>query len=514
MSITTKELRLILGDQLNQQHSWFTKKDPSVLYVLMEIRSETDYVVHHIQKVLAFFSAMRQFANWLELNGHRVHYIRLDDTNNQHQFGTNLLVLQKKHQAISLVYQLPDEYRVDQELKQLELVLNIPVSVVDTEHFLTTRTTLRDHFEGKKTFLMESFYRMIRRKTGFLMEGEMPVTGRWNYDAENRSGYKANIHPPSIPDLRTEVGNLLEVLKTQNIKTMGSLEGTILHWPTSRQSALLVLHHFCENLLPYFGQFQDMMSAQEPFLFHSRLSFAMNVKLISPSEVCEAAIAAWQKNQAKISVAQVEGFVRQVAGWREYVRGVYWAKMPDYALLNYFDAKRPIPSWFWNGETRMNCLKHAIGQSLSEAYAHHIQRLMVTGAFLLLAGIDPNDSDAWYLGIYIDALEWVEMPNTRGMSQFADGGIVGTKPYAGSSNYIDKMSNYCKTCFYDRKKKHGDRACPFNSLYWNFYQRNRLLLEKNPRIGMAYITWDKFSSEEQKALITQATHYLQTIDTL
>ncbi len=514
MSTTPIQLRLILGDQLNAKHSWFSKKEDHVVYVLMEIRSETDYVVHHIQKILAFFSAMRQFASWLENKGHRVHYIKLDAVENKQNFTANLEQLKQQYQAKSIAYQYPDEYRLDRELQELETVLNIPVSVVESEHFLTTRSTLKNHFEGKKTYLMESFYRMIRRQTGYLMQGNEPLTGRWNYDAENRSGFKANVHPPPIPDTSYPIGDLLELIAQQGIQTIGKQNGTHLNWPTTRADALRLVAHFCEFLLPYFGQYQDMMSVQEPFLFHSRLSFALNIKLISPAEVCEAAIAAWQKNQEYISIAQVEGFVRQIAGWREYVRGIYWAEMPEYALLNFFNAKRSLPSWFWNGETQMNCLKQAIGQSLNEAYAHHIQRLMVTGAFALLAGIDPNEVDAWYLGIYIDALEWVEMPNTRGMSQFADGGIVGTKPYAGSSNYIDKMSNYCKTCFYDRKKKHGERACPFNSLYWNFYQQNRKLLEKNPRIGMAYVTWDKFPHEEQQALIKQATHYLNTINTL
>jgi len=264
--------------------------------------------------------------------------------------------------------------------------------------------------------------------------------------------------------------------------------------------------------LIHFGQYQDAMTTWDPFLFHSRLSFSLNTKMISPLEVVRKVETYWESHQDEVSISQVEGFVRQIIGWREYMRGIYWAKMPEFAELNFFGHERPLPSWYWTGNTKMNCLSKSISQSLEHAYAHHIQRLMVTGNFALLAGIDPAALDEWYLGIYIDAIEWVEITNTRGMSQFADGGIVGTKPYVSSANYIQKMSNYCGQCAYDAKKKTGHGACPFNSLYWNFYEVNRSKLQKNPRIGMAYRTLDKMSNK--KELLAQAAEYLDKIETL
>jgi deoxyribodipyrimidine photolyase-related protein len=256
------------------------------------------------------------------------------------------------------------------------------------------------------------------------------------------------------------------------------------------------------------------MHTKHPFLFHSRLSFSLNVKHLSPQEVVDAAIAAFRKKKGAISLAQIEGFVRQIAGWREFMRGVYWSHMPRYKTLNVLGATRPLPHYFWDGETKMNCVHHAVSQSLVEGYAHHIQRLMVTGNFSILSGIDPDQVDAWYLGIYIDALEWVQLPNTRGMSQFADGGIVGTKPYTSSAQYINKMSNYCSGCFYAYKEKIGSKACPFNSLYWDFLIRNEKTLSKNPRIGMGYQLLNKMADSDKKAIVKQAKDVLQRLEEL
>jgi deoxyribodipyrimidine photolyase-related protein len=277
---------------------------------------------------------------------------------------------------------------------------------------------------------------------------------------------------------------------------------------------LEVLDYFCQNFLKHFGDYEDAMHTDEKFLFHSRLSFAMNSKMLSPNEVIEKVIVFYHQNETEISLSQVEGFVRQILGWREYIRGVYWGKMPDYGTQNYFEHTTALPKWFWTGKTKMNCMKNAIHQSLDFAYAHHIQRLMITGNFALLAGVHPNEVDAWYLGIYIDAIEWVEITNTRGMSQFADGGIVGTKPYVSSATYINKMSSYCTGCFYDKSKKTGDKACPFNSLYWNFYDKHEAKLAKNPRIGMMYNVWRKMQPTAKAELLEQADFYLKNINNL
>jgi len=296
------------------------------------------------------------------------------------------------------------------------------------------------------------------------------------------------------------------------VSTLGTLDAEAFVWPTSRKESLELLDHFCEHLLVHFGSYQDALTTWDPYLFHSRLSFSLNCKMISPLEVVQTVEAYWSKNQDLIGIAQVEGFIRQIIGWREYMRGIYWAKMPEFAQLNYFGHDRKLPDWFWTGNTKMNCLSQSVHQSLDLAYAHHIQRLMVTGNFSLLAGIHPDEVDRWYLGIYIDAIEWVEITNTRGMSQFADGGIVGTKPYVSSANYIKKQGNYCGSCAYQADKKTGEGSCPFNSLYWHFHARNRELLEKNPRIGMVYRTWDKMGN--QQAILAQAEAYLLDIEQL
>ena len=510
-----KNLRLVLGDQLNASHSWFKTIDSNTTYVLMEMRQETDYVAHHIQKIIAFFLSMRTFAAERRAEGHTVIYLTLDDAENKQSLIENLLVLIEKENFTHFEYLLPDEYRLDAQLKAFCETLSINSQSVDSEHFMSERHELAEFFKGKKTFLMESFYRSMRKKHGVMVDAKNePWTGQWNYDADNRSPFPKN-HVATAPLLFSkDVSDLLAMIQAQGVKSIGTVNAKDFIWPTSRAEALTLMNFFMKECLPLFGKFQDAMTTDGWSLYHSRISFAMNAKIVSPKEVIDAAIAAWNQNQERISFAQLEGFVRQIIGWREYMRGVYWAKIPDYQTLNYFNHTRKLPDWFWSGETKMACLKHAIGQSLNYAYAHHIQRLMVTGNFALLAGIHPDDLDKWYLGIYIDAIEWVEITNTRGMSQFADGGIVGTKPYVSSANYIDKMSTYCKTCFYDKTQKLGDKACPFNSLYWHFYDRHVDKLAKNPRIGMMYQTWKKMDETAKAQIVEQAERNLERIESL
>jgi deoxyribodipyrimidine photolyase-related protein len=346
------------------------------------------------------------------------------------------------------------------------------------------------------------------------MEDDAPIGDRWNFDAENRKKLPAGVKPPPPLEFLRDVTDIVSLLKVSGVSTIGSVDPHRFGWPVTRKESLAVLKYFCEKLLPHFGSYQDAMHTDHRFLFHSRLSFSLNLKLLSPIEVVRAAIEAWQKSKGGISLQQVEGFVRQIAGWREFMRGVYWTHMPSFKELNFLGAQRSLPGYFWSGKTKMNCVRHAVEQSLEDSYAHHIQRLMVTGNFAILAGINPDEVDAWYLGIYADALEWVQLPNTRGMSQFADGGIVGTKPYTSSAQYINKMSNYCSGCFYNFKEKFGERGCPFNSLYWDFLIRHRDQLEKNPRIGMGYRLLDKMSSKDSKALQERAAQVLADIETL
>lgn len=509
-----KTLRLILGDQLNHQHSWFSKKEKNIIYVLMEMRQETDYVKHHIQKVVAFFSAMEAFAKHLESEGHQVIYWKLDDKKNKQNLTNNLSNLFQENNITHFEYQFPDEYRLDEQLKKICEEINISSQAVDSEHFMSTRYELGDFFEGKKTYLLESFYRNMRRRYNLMMDGDQPVTGKWNYDKENRKKLPKDHVPVKPLVFEKNITPIHQRIVNAEIKTIGNIDSENFIWATTRKESLVLLDFFITKCLHLFGTYQDAMTPHYWTLYHSRISFSMNVKLLSPLEVVTAAISYWKKHPEVISISQIEGFVRQIIGWREYMRGVYWAKMPEFANLNFLNHNNTLPKYFWTGKTKMHCVRHAVQQSLDYAYAHHIQRLMVTGNFALLAGISPDELDEWYLGIYIDAIEWVEITNTRGMSQFADGGIVGTKPYVSSANYIDKMSHYCKTCFYNKKEKIGTHACPFNSLYWHFYDRHRDKLEKNPRIGMAYRLWNKMDGEKRADILQQADTYLKNLENL
>ncbi len=517
MSDSKKEikiLRLILGDQLNHEHSWFKTVDSNITYVLMELREETDYTHHHIQKVIGFFAAMQNFANELIQKKHQVIYISINDVSNLQSFEKNIIYLISKYQFTQFEYQLPDEYRLDKCFKSFINNLTINHKVVDSEHFLGTRHELYDFFKGKKTYIMESFYRYMRKKHHILMNGNDPLTGKWNYDEDNRKKLPLN-HKPTLPLMfNNDVNHILNEIKKTNITTIGTIDAKNFIWPVNREQSLALLNFFVEECLPLFGTYEDAMTPNDWSLYHSRLSFSMNTKMLSPAEVISKAIDEWKKRPTHIEFNQLEGFIRQIIGWREYMRGIYWLKMPEFATMNYFNHQNKLPSWYWTGNTKMHCLSHSIKQSLKYGYAHHIQRLMVTGNFALLAGVHPNEVDTWYLGIYIDAIEWVQITNTRGMSQFADGGIIGTKPYVSSATYIDKMSHYCKTCYYKKTIKTGDKACPFNSLYWNFYDKHEKLLSKNPRIGMMYNVWKKMEAESKAQLLKQAEYYLMHINEL
>ncbi len=512
--IKYETLRLILGDQLNPLHSWFSQKEEKVLYVLMEIRTETDYAWHHIQKATAFFAAMERFADHLKLEGHNVKYIRLDDTENLQSFDANCAKLIQLHGISRFEYQQPDEYRVNTILENFCKSLEIASDVVDSAHFYTTRHEVGTFFEGKKMLLMENFYHYIRKKHDILMKGGVPEGNTWNFDADNRKKLPKNHVPPPPLLFNNDVSAAHDRIVKAGVFTIGSINPKALPWPLDRRQALELLQYFNEHCLPLFGTFQDAMDNNYWSLYHSRLSFAMNTKILSPHEVVDAAVAAWRDDPKGIALNQIEGFVRQIVGWREYMRGVYWMLMPGLETENFFGHTRKLPGWYWTGDTKMNCLKRAIGNSLEHAYAHHIQRLMITGNFALLAGVDPDEVDQWYLGIYIDALQWVEITNTRGMSQYADGGKIATKPYTGSANYINKSSNYCEKCYYDKSKRVGEKACPFNSLYWHFHDRHRDKLFHNPRIGFVYKLWEKMAGEDRAATLEQAEVYLKDIEKL
>ncbi|WP_323846594.1 cryptochrome/photolyase family protein [Microbulbifer magnicolonia] len=507
-----KTLRLLLGDQLNHKHSWYRNDDDDTLYFIAEMRQETDYVKHHIQKVVAFFEAMENFADWLRARGKRVIHWRLDKPDNTQHLGKNIARLVQRHGIEKFEYQLPDEYRLDRQLKQLADDLSIDCEAFDSEHFLTSRDELAAFFDGKQSLLMESFYRYMRRKHDLLMNGDEPEGGQWNYDQRNRKKWKGRPAIPHERGFRKDVRKTLQRIEGAGVKTFGEIDPQHFSWPTTREDCLTVLRYFCEHLLIHFGDYQDAMDPEQVYLFHSRLSFAMNSKLLHPREVIDAVIEHWQHNKATISINEVEGYVRQILGWREYMRGVYWREMPGYARCNRLGNHMELPEFYWSADTRMNCLHHAIKNSLEHAYAHHIQRLMITGNFALLIQVHPDQVDAWYLGIYIDAIEWVEITNTRGMSQFADGGLVATKPYISSGSYIHKMSNYCEGCRYKVQEKFGEDACPFNSLYWNFLVEKREHFEHNPRMAMMLSLLDKMESGELEALRARAKRIIRCPD--
>ena len=506
-------LRLILGDQLNPLHSWFASPREDVRYVMMEIRQETDYVLHHAQKILAIFAGMRDLCRQLRAAGHEVTYLAIDDPHNRHTLSGNLLQLVETLGATSLEYQAPDEWRLDDELARLALASGVPVRRVDSEHFYTGRDEVARLFAGRKSWLMETFYRQMRLRYGVLLDAaRQPLGGQWNFDHDNRQPWRGQ--PPEPPDGRPRHDHsaLWQAVQAAGVRSVGEPEAEALAWPLNRAEALQQLEVFIDTALPHFGDFQDAMSSQASRLFHSMLSFALNSKMLGPREVVDRAQEAYAAGHAPL--AAVEGFIRQILGWREYVRGVYWARMPGYAELNVLGHSTPLPVWFWTGHTRMRCLSLALGQTLQTAHAHHIQRLMVIGNFALLAGLDPQAVHRWYLGVYVDAFEWVELPNTLGMSQFADGGLLATKPYVSSAAYIDRMGDYCKGCAYDRKQRLGEGACPFNALYWDFFDRHAPTLQKNPRIGMAYRQLERMTPEALQALRERATALRRNLDTL
>lgn len=506
-------LRLVLGDQLNPIHSWFNTVRDDVVYTFMEVRQETDYVHHHAQKIIAIFAGMRAMADALARSGHRVHYLAIDDPANTQSIPGNLDRLRDQYGASAFEYQAPDEWRLDQQLADYAAGLPCRAAMVDSEHFLTSRDEAQRIFAGRRQWLMEYFYRQMRLVHKVLVEADgKPAGGQWNYDHDNRKPWRGT--PPEPHDTRAQHDHtaLWETIRASGAASFGRPDAARIVWPQDRSEALEHLDAFIQHGLPHFGDYQDAMSSKASRLFHSMLSFALNTKMLHPREVIAEAEDAWRAGHAPLHA--VEGFIRQILGWREYVRGVYWAHMPGYGEHNVFGHSQALPSWFWDGKTRMNCLRHAIGQSLDDAHAHHIQRLMVIGNFALLAGLDPHQVHQWYLGVYVDAFEWVEMPNTIGMSQFADGGLLATKPYVSSAAYIDRMSDYCKGCQYDKKARLGKDACPYNALYWDFFDRHAERLSGNQRLGMVYRNLEKMDDGARADFRAHAASLRERLDEL
>ncbi|HEY9173345.1 MAG TPA: cryptochrome/photolyase family protein [Verrucomicrobiae bacterium] len=511
MKPATRNLVLVLGDQLDERSSAFDGFDAQTDAVWMaEVDEESTHIWSHQARIAMFLAAMRHFRETLRIRGIRVFYRQLDDRENQHTFSGELAAIIARLRPEKLIVVQPGEWRVEQSLRQTARTAGVELEIRPDRHFLCSREEFAAHAATRRQLRMEFFYREMRRKHRVLMQGDEPVGGAWNFDAENRRNFGKDgapeICPPRAfpPDALTR--EVLALVARRFAKHPGRLD--YFDWPVSRAQAQAALADFIEHRLPQFGTYQDAMwtSAGElanqvrrdAFLFHSRLSAALNLKLLDPREVIAAAEAAYRSGRAPL--ASVEGFIRQILGWREYVRGVYWEFMPAYAQRNVLDARVDLPAFYWTGATDMNCLRVVIGQTLEFGYAHHIQRLMVTGLFALLLGVKPQAVHEWYLAVYVDAIEWVELPNVLGMSQYADGGVMASKPYVATGKYIQRMSNYCAGCRYDPAQATGERACPFTTLYWDFLLRHEKLLARNQRMTMQMKNLVRLSAEQRDTI--------------
>ena len=503
-------LRLILGDQLNHQLASLRDINIETDIVLMaEVGAEVTYVKHHKRKIAFLFAAMRHFAEALRGDGISVIYRRLDDPDNGGSLESEVKRAIAAHKIAKLVVTMPGEYRLMEIMKRWHSSLGIAVELREDDRFLCSLDRFASWADGRRQLRMDFFYRDMRRDHNILMDGGEPIGGKWNFDGDNRESPKAGmVIPPPLQfapdDITTEV---LGLVATRCVDHFGELDD--FGFAVTRQQALAVLDHFIDQRLPDFGRYQDAMLLDEPWVYHSHIGFYLNAGLLLPAEAIAAAEAAYHSGHAPLN--SVEGFIRQILGWREFVRGIYWLKMPGYADLNFFEADRDLPEFFWTGNTKMLCMAQAVDATRKYAYAHHIQRLMVLGNFALLAGLAPAQVNAWFLIVYADAYEWVELPNVSGMVLFADGGYLASKPYAAGGAYINRMSNYCRDCHYKVSQKNGAAACPFNYLYWDFLIRNRDKLKDNARLGMMYRSLDRMDETKIAAIRDDADQFLASL---
>ncbi|OLP42443.1 cryptochrome/photolyase family protein [Rhizobium oryziradicis] len=508
----TRTLHLVMPDQLSQSLSALRDYDPAEGVVLIcETMAEATNVPHHKKKLAFLFASMRHFAEELTSQGFHVRYVQLEDADNS---GNVLGEIERAVRALGtsrLVATRPGSYEMINVLKAVRADLGIAVDLREDGRFLSTIREFAAWAEGKKQLRMEFFYREMRKKHQILMEQDgKPTGGVWNFDKENRKPPKKGLTSPKrISHRKSAITQaVLDMVEARFAGHFGKLRP--FHFAVTRPQALLELDHFIDHVLPDFGDYQDAMVVGEPYLFHSLLASYLNVGLLLPLEICRAAEEAYHQGRAPLNA--VEGFIRQILGWREYIRGIYWHLMPHYGQRNSLQAERPLPAFYWTGKTEMACVAEAVHHTCDHAYSHHIQRLMITGNFALLAGLNVKEVQDWYLAVYSDAFEWVEMPNTLGMALFGDGGIVASKPYAASGKYINRMSNSCSTCRYDPAETIGDCACPFNALYWDFLDRHRNLFQSNQRMPYVYAAWDKFTPERQQAIREQAAKALNAIN--
>jgi deoxyribodipyrimidine photolyase-related protein len=508
---STRHLRFVLGDQLSLSVSSLRGADRETDVILMaEALDECTYVRHHVKKIAFLLSAMRHFAAALEADGFRVDYRRLDDAGNAGSFKGELAAAVKRHRPDRVIVTEPGEWRVREDMLSWEDDSDVPVEIRPDDRFVCPIPDFARWADGRKTLRMEYFYREMRRKTGLLLDdsGE-PEGGKWNFDSENRSKLPKGIRPPEPARFEPNgaTREVIELVGARFPDHFGELEP--FWFAVAGADAVRAFDRFVDTALPLFGDYQDAMKQGEKTLYHAVIGLYLNAGLLDPLEVCRRVEAEYRAGRVPLNSA--EGFIRQIIGWREYIRGIYWLRMPEYAETNFFGAHRPLPDFYWTGETDMNCLRQCIGQTKQEAYAHHIQRLMVTGNFALLAGVEPKAVCEWYLLVYADAYEWVELPNTHGMALFADGGVLASKPYASSGKYMDRMSDYCRHCRHDVKQATGPDACPFNFLYWNFLAVNADRLSRNPRMAMMYRTLGRMNEDRVAAMKKQAAEFIDKV---
>ena len=500
-----RHLVLVLGDQLNEDSAAFDGFDrESDAVLMMEVAEEASYIPQHKIRLTLFFSAMRHFRQVLEDKGLRVHYVELEDHDNRGSFGEEISRWVHETRPAKLVLSKPGDHRVEAAIRKAAKSLGCDLEIRPDRHFLCDLEDFRRHAEGRRSLLLETFYREMRRRHSVLMQGDDPIGGQWNFDKDNRESFgkagPGHVKAPRSFQLDDVTRSVIEMVERRFPKSPGTLES--FDYPVTGDQARDALRDFVEHRLSRFGTYQDAMVTGHPYLYHSRLSCVLNLHLLDPREAIEAAVKALEDAQAPINA--VEGFVRQILGWREFIRGVYWLKMPDYAELNTLDAELPMPAFMWTGETEMNCVKQSVGQLIEHAYAHHIQRLMVLGLFAMLLGVKPHEVHRWHMSMYADAIDWVSLPNVLGMSQHGDGGIVGSKPYSASGSYIDRMSDYCAGCRYNPKAATGDKACPFTTLYWDFLSRNRQRIRGNHRMGFQLKNLDRKDDGELRAIRRRA----------
>jgi len=496
----------VLGDQLTLDLAAIKRANKSKDVIIMaEVDAEAEYVKHHPKKIAFIFSAMRHFADTIKASGWRVLYSKIDDPQNSHNIIGEVLRYAEKVEANELFVTKPGEWRL------IELLENTPlkVSIIEDDRFIASHAEFENWAHDKKALRMEFFYREMRRKTGLLMDGDKPTGGKWNFDQENRKSPPKEIITTETTIFKHDeiTEDVLALVNERYSSHFGEIYP--FNYAVTPEDANIILDKFIQHSLPFFGDYQDAMMLDEPFLYHALISLYLNTGLLDPLETCRKVEEAFINGDAPLNA--VEGFIRQIIGWREYIRGIYFLKGPGYTDQNYLKAKRKLPSFYWSADTKMRCVSQAVLQTKKHSYAHHIQRLMVTGNFALLADVDPKEVHQWYLSVYIDAFEWVEAPNTLGMSQFSDGGLVASKPYISSGAYINRMSNYCKNCHYDVKDKLGDRACPFNALYWDFLIRHKEKFSSNPRMAQMYRNWERQDENMKTSTLAKAKKTLAEI---